>query len=188
MRRPGFTLIELLIVVAIIAILAAIALPNMLEAQTRAKLSRVAADMRAIAAALEVYRIDHNQYPAENYFSPFLEVADGDLVLPNRIKLRPLTSPVAYLTSLPVDPFASAADPANMLPPPVYHYVALNDAIYPNQIFFFGGGNNVEGRPCLWAIQSNGPDRAPDTPHWQFPRYDPTNGTLSWGNILLLGP
>ena len=57
MLRPrAFTLIELLVVVAVIAILAAIALPNFLEAQTRAKVSRVAADLRTIATALETYR------------------------------------------------------------------------------------------------------------------------------------
>lgn len=59
----AFTLIELLIVVAIIAILAAIAVPNFLEAQTRAKVSRTLADMRAISTGIEAFRIDQNLYP-----------------------------------------------------------------------------------------------------------------------------
>ena len=61
--RFAFTLIELLIVVAIIAILAAIAVPNFLEAQTRAKVSRAMADMRSIATGVESFRIDTNKYP-----------------------------------------------------------------------------------------------------------------------------
>ena len=60
--RVAFTLIELLIVVAIIAILAAIAVPNFLEAQVRAKVSRVKSDMRAVATALESYHVDNNRY------------------------------------------------------------------------------------------------------------------------------
>ena len=61
--KRGFTLIELLIVVAIIAILAAIAVPNFLEAQTRSKVSRVKADQRSITTALESYVVDTNKYP-----------------------------------------------------------------------------------------------------------------------------
>lgn len=59
----GFTLIELLITVAIIAILAAIAVPNFLQARRRAEQALCASRLRAIAVALQTYRIDHNRYP-----------------------------------------------------------------------------------------------------------------------------
>ena len=65
-KFSGFTLIELLIVVAIIAILAAIAIPNFLAAQTRSKVSRAKADMRTAATGMEAYRIDNSNYPPMN--------------------------------------------------------------------------------------------------------------------------
>jgi prepilin-type N-terminal cleavage/methylation domain-containing protein len=63
--RKAFTLIELLIVVAIIAILAAIAVPNFLEAQVRSKVSRARTDLRTVTTALESYAVDFNKYPPE---------------------------------------------------------------------------------------------------------------------------
>ena len=62
-KSHAFTLIELLIVVAIIAILAAIAVPNFLEAQRRALQAKCASNLKAIAVALQCYKIDHDKYP-----------------------------------------------------------------------------------------------------------------------------
>src|SRR5688500_9783055 len=64
-KQKGFTLIELLIVIAIIGILAAIAIPNLLTAMQRSKQKRTMADMRTVASALEAYGTDHERedYP-----------------------------------------------------------------------------------------------------------------------------
>lgn len=66
-KQKGFTLIELLIVVAIIGILAAIAIPNLLTAMQRSKQKRTMADMRSIATSWEAYAVDNNKYTAAGY-------------------------------------------------------------------------------------------------------------------------
>ena len=63
-RQKGFTLIELLIVVAIIGIIAALLIPNFLDALQKAKQKRTVADVRTIATALESARSDAGRYPA----------------------------------------------------------------------------------------------------------------------------
>src|SRR5512136_3047089 len=62
-RQKGFTLIELLIVVAIIGIIAAIAIPNLLNAINRGRQKRTMADIRGIGSALEAYSVDFHYYP-----------------------------------------------------------------------------------------------------------------------------
>ena len=60
-RRTGFTLVEIMIVVAIIALLAAIAVPGFLRARKRSQASRIINDLRLIDSAIDQYAIETNK-------------------------------------------------------------------------------------------------------------------------------
>ncbi len=93
-KEKGFTLIELLIVVAIIGIVAGIAIPRFLGARTVARVTRVFADMRTIADALEMYFTAENKYPV---------LADGVTDLGTATGLD------TYITTIPKDQFETDA-------------------------------------------------------------------------------
>ncbi len=185
----AFTLIELLIVVAIIAILAAIAIPNFLEAQTRSKLSRVRADMRSIALAIEAYSVEHNQIP------PVKSTFEGALLE----RLHHLTTPIAYISAVPRDPFVRRR-------PPLYYEGSADDP--SGATYLYNTGQNTVGygdadQELLerkgWSLTSGGPDQQLLFPYFPFAPaflanarhlvyiYDPTNGTNSPGEIFLRG-
>lgn len=221
--RKAFTLIELLIVVAIIAILAAIAVPNFLEAQTRAKVSRAKTDHRAYATALESYYVDNNAYPPCNSFGvPTNNTAPGIGGSQDWTVLERLSTPIAYMTSgiLP-DPFlsklrtgsvytGSGSQPglggtydANPTGNPIYksyqyHSTSANDRA------FVDNGQKAQA----WTIGSAGPDLiylnmggilANNSEHQDGRSaaqkqayvtnlaYDPTNGTISFGEVFRVG-
>ena len=152
--RRAFTLIELLIVVAIIAILAAIAVPNFLEAQTRSKISRVKSDMRTIATGIEAYAVDYNRPPvgtvemipaciSQNY-------ASFDYNAKNPIAESKLTTPVAYIASLPRDPFHWGKDtlPADQMVYVYHAYVCKS---------LTGWFAKCARAGYTWALMSRGP-------------------------------
>jgi type II secretion system protein G len=173
MKLKGFTLIELLIVVAIIAILAAIAVPNFLEAQTRSKVARVQNDMRNLATALESYRIDNNRY-----------ISHVDTIR----EFYPLTSPIAYITSVPVCPFARiyalrenlGADAWNYHMEPVFDMITLWQDPGSSMC------RDLYAHGKVWLLWSIGPDLICNI--HTVGLYDATNGTRSLGDLARSGP
>ncbi len=81
-RQGGFTLIEMLIVVAIVAIGAAIAVPNLLDARKRAKDARAAADTAQIVSITQVYINDTGQVPPPGDYSGLWNGSSGVIYMP----------------------------------------------------------------------------------------------------------
>jgi prepilin-type N-terminal cleavage/methylation domain-containing protein len=207
-RNSAFTLIELLIVVAIIAILAAIAVPNFLEAQTRSKVSRVKADQRSMATAIESYFVDNNRYPVS-----LRAVNARWATLPTRTTIySQVTTPIAYVTSAFVDPFNVVdTDPGNrMLVYWTYDTFGTVTSDPYTATLPFNNNYNIawaDFREMVdpltsqlktiqtWTLLSLGPDRRFDILRASlnatadsFPSriadYDPTNGSISRGDVI----
>lgn len=187
--RRGFTLIELLIVIAIVLILIAIALPNFLDAQLRARVVRVRADLRTVSIGMDSYFIDWGIYPPDH---------DPDSLGVDSSGLFQLTTPLSYLKELPVDIFntgsvglsgseirwfemaSTGLDTFSLLRgfpnPPVVHTFAVysqatdgREGFQHNDQWPFNG----EGPPCPRRIG--------------FVNYSTTNGSKSTGDIVHLG-
>ncbi len=207
-QARAFTLIELLIVVAIIAILAAIAVPNFLEAQTRAKVSRVMADMATMHTAIETYRVDHNKVPIRhddwNSTPPDPDyIPDGDTKILDPAfptaagGLKMITTPISYLSSIPLDVFNKPVESVREIFPgtsPALDYWDEKQF----EAFRATTGMKSRGRSGF-ALLSVGPDgfvgmnrseasrKYPDEPsNLRFTMraiYDASNGTSSAGNV-----
>ncbi|MFH1739666.1 MAG: prepilin-type N-terminal cleavage/methylation domain-containing protein [bacterium] len=200
----GFTLIELLIVVAIIGILAAIAVPNFLNAQVRARVARVEADLKSLSTAFEEYRLDNNRY-IPRY---------SGMTRPGLFKY--LTTPVSYISpSAFDDPFLAKFTRTNDDDPPTYFYERISglstteatngETAEPWKVLWYMSNTNhyrgaLPGSYAYW-LGSAGPDQtinadqrgtwgtpSADAPFDAFIDYSPSNGVISDGDINRLGP
>ena len=200
----AFTLIELLIVIAIILILIAIALPNFLEAQSRAKVTKAKAEMRTVLTALHAYHLDYRDFP--------LTRDDHDQVMHMQGMMRmpfvpySLTTPVAFIEDVPLDVFNPRVMAGHK-----HSFLYVNSGnTPPAQLREFR--LRVEGYPSTansapaFGLLSTGPDNeygamqmlmdAGPPPHYMmmFPsdespaQYAPTNGSKSAGDIVMFGP
>ena len=192
--EQAFTLIELLIVVAIIAILAAIAVPNFLEAQVRAKVSRTKSDFRSLATALEDYHVDNGNYPITYVFD---EAAQRE-VLGNL--LFALSTPIAYVSSSHLeDPFGWRPDndggfgAFGTIDGVAYYHARARDISKEKALIQV----DPEYTLVRWILWGRGPDQIfqfldlggdgnptlPPRQAFALASYDPTNGSVSAGDI-----
>jgi len=205
-NRRAFTLIELLIVIAIIAILALIAIPNFLESQMRAKVSRAYADTRSLGAALAAYQVDYNCAPLGFWSMRSTMGWSTNDMTDNRPYdgLEVLTTPIAYSTSVPSDPFKdkgyiNSKTPGVEMKERSLTYFYDSSRPMPNAAIITNGKDRdglfwMHTNGHSWYLASPGPSRDSlsgliQTISGQISGstntlYDPTNGTTSRGYIV----
>ena len=100
-NERGFTLIEILVVVVIIGILGAVIVPNLLGRPDQARITAAESDLRSLANALDMYRLDNFNYPSSDQGLEALVSKPSGFPEPKNY------NPDGYIKKLPIDPWGS---------------------------------------------------------------------------------
>lgn len=179
-EKRGFTLVEILIVVAIIAVVAAIAVPNIMSANIRAKVSGVRSDMGSIAIALEDYKVDNRTYPIGYYpeagydpdviglpnqsFDGDNESGDNDAIGLGYLVYPEAGSEPMYLKRIPGDPFNNNGEEEwnGTSGAHSHHYCYFTGINDPSSTNGRRNSNSTDTQADYWALVSYGPDKDQD--------------------------
>lgn len=125
-RQSGFTLIEIMVVVVILSILGALIIPNVINKPDEARVAKAKSDIRAIATALEFYRLDNSTYPSTDQGLAAL------VTQPSGYPEAKKWNPEGYLPKLPVDPWGNP-------------YVYMSDGPAKFDIYSYGADGKEGG-------------------------------------------
>ena len=100
-RQHGFTLIEIMVVVVILGLLAALVVPQVMGRPDQAKVAAAQNDVRAISAALDMYKLDNQTYPSTQ------QGLEALVKKPSGSPAAKHWNPDGYLKKLPVDPWGN---------------------------------------------------------------------------------
>jgi len=216
-KIKGFTLIEFLLVIAIISIIAAIVVPNIMSANIRAKVTAIERELGSIAIALEDHKTDRGFYPVEPQNDPGHSGLNADEIGSSGVALSgnsaaglgkliyPVTSSSnsVYLYTIPGDPFNNNGEE---------EWDGSSGAHNHHYCYFTGkddgNGNRInsqsgDSKAYYWALVSYGPDKDQDitsyveawkavdtnAPNYNPAKaYNPDNGITSSGDIIIIGP
>jgi general secretion pathway protein G len=188
-KRTGLALVELLIVFALLALMAAVAVPGFVDSQARSRTARARADMRSMAVAVEAYKVDFGWFPFSANDAWWLVQSGspwGTFVYTTNLALRCATTPVAYLNAVPLDYFGNQSG------------FPFGSYLYVTEQREYGAGKTVNFNWCpasgygFGSVALNGA--------WDYAYgpglestvinsiYDPSNGMVSRGDIIRVGP
>jgi prepilin-type N-terminal cleavage/methylation domain-containing protein len=210
--RSAFTLLELLFVVAIIATLAAMAIPNFLEAQTRTKVGRTWQDLFLLADRIDQYRVDQGEMPPNLTLNESVAISDMLLAAPQNGGIRGAAS-IPSPSAVAGAPARGSGSGVPLLDTNSYTLNRLTTPVaylgnVPVDVFStrrpapFGKWGyhywrldaaqsaSLDGAQAV--LLSVGPDQLVSSDLSSqtvtLLRYDPTNGTNSTGDIILTLP
>ncbi len=216
MDTKGFSLLELLIVIAIISVITAIVVPNLMSANIRAKVSGIKADMGSMAIALEDYKVDYGEYPKDSRFSRSSSYTPDIIAESNQsfdgksgsddnndaIGLGYLIYPKTgfeptYLKRIAGDPFNDSGEE---------DWNGISGAHNHHYLYYTGKWDSATGTsidctssddsPQYWALVSQGPDQDKDVTSYLNARkavingitmYEPDKGVISSGVMVIIG-